>query len=236
MKNKNLTMLGHLAELRKRMLYIVVANLITTFICYEYSNILIEIFLNMNKSMKLVYLTPPELFLAYLKISLIGGIILASPITILQIWTFVSPGLYKDERLYIVGSFIGGLLFFITGSYFAYKMVLPTMLEFFQKFQRNEIAQMISIGSYLDFVLSIIFTFGIVFEMPVLAALLAKLKLIKATTLKKKQPIMILIIFIVAAVMTPPDIISQIMLALPMILLLQLSIGICWLINKYQEE
>ena len=146
MKNKNLTMLGHLAELRKRMLYIVVANLITTFICYEYSNILIEIFLNMNKSMKLVYLTPPELFLAYLKISLIGGIILASPITILQIWTFVSPGLYKDERLYIVGSFIGGLLFFITGSYFAYKMVLPTMLEFFQKFQRDEIAQMISIG------------------------------------------------------------------------------------------
>ncbi|MGL5367641.1 MAG: twin-arginine translocase subunit TatC, partial [Cetobacterium somerae] len=144
--------------------------------------------------------------------------------------------LYKDERLYIVGSFIGGLLFFITGSYFAYKMVLPTMLEFFQKFQRDEIAQMISIGSYLDFVLSIIFTFGIVFEMPVLAALLAKLKLIKATTLKKKQPIMILIIFIVAAVMTPPDIISQIMLALPMILLLQLSIGICWLINKYQEE
>ncbi len=110
------------------------------------------------------------------------------------------------------------------------------MLEFFQKFQRDEIAQMISIGSYLDFVLSIIFTFGIVFEMPVLAALLAKLKLIKATTLKKKQPIMILIIFIVAAVMTPPDIISQIMLALPMILLLQLSIGICWLINKYQEE
>jgi len=235
-KNKNLTMLGHLAELRKRMLYIVVANLITTFICYEYSNILIEIFLNMNKSMKLVYLTPPELFLAYLKISLIGGVILASPITILQIWTFISPGLYKNERLYIVGSFIGGLLFFITGSYFAYKMVLPTMLEFFQKFQRDEIAQMISIGSYLDFVLSIIFIFGIVFEMPVLAALLAKLKLIKATTLKKNQSIMILIIFIVAAVMTPPDIISQIMLALPMILLLQLSIGICWLINKYQEE
>ncbi|MBC2850418.1 MAG: twin-arginine translocase subunit TatC [Cetobacterium sp.] len=236
MKRNNLTMLGHLAELRKRLTIIVIANLILTFICYEYSNKLVQLFLDMNKNMRLVYLTPPELFLAYLKISLIAGVIIASPITILQIWIFISPGLYKKERAGIIGTFIAGLLFFMTGGLFAYKVVLPTMLEFFQKFQTEEIAQMISVGSYLDFVLSIIFTFGIVFEMPVLAALLAKLKLIKAKTLKKKQPVMILIIFIIAAIMTPPDIVSQIMLAVPMILLLQLSIGICWLINKYQED
>lgn len=236
MKKNNLTMLGHLAELRKRLTIIVIANLILTFICYEYSNKLVQLFLDMNRNMRLVYLTPPELFLAYLKISLIAGVIIASPITILQIWIFISPGLYKKERVGIIGAFIAGLIFFMTGGLFAYKVVLPTMLEFFQKFQTEEIAQMISVGSYLDFVLSIIFTFGIVFEMPVLAALLAKLKLIKAKTLKKKQPVMILIIFIIAAIMTPPDIVSQIMLAVPMILLLQLSIGICWLINKYQED
>ncbi len=236
MKNKNLTALGHLADLRKMMFVIVVVNLISIMLAYQYSNILIQVFLGMNKAMRLVYLAPSELFLAYLKISLIGGLILASPITILQIWTFISPGLYKDEKLYIVLSFLAGLIFFGTGSYFAYKIVLPTMLQFFQKFEREDISQMISIASYLDFILRIIFTFGIVFEMPVLVALLAKLKLIKATTLKKKQPAIILLIFIVAALMTPPDVVSQIMLALPMILLLQISIGICWLINRYQEE
>lgn len=236
MKKNNLTMVGHLAELRKRMLIIFIANIAATFVCYEYADKLVGLFLSLNQNMNLVYLSPPELFLAYLKISLITGIVIASPITVSQIWAFVGPGLYNEEKLSLMASFFAGVLCFLSGSFFAYKVVLPTMLGFFARIQMAEIAAMISVGSYLDFICSILFTFGLVFEMPVLAALLAKFGFLKASTIKKKQPILILGIFVIAALITPPDIISQIMLAVPMILLLQLSIMICWFINKLQEE
>ncbi|MEG0584215.1 MAG: twin-arginine translocase subunit TatC [Cetobacterium sp.] len=236
MRENNLTMLGHLAELRKRLLIIFLVNVVSIFVCYEYADKLTEIFLKMNPNMKLVYLTPPELFLAYVKISLVSGAVIVSPITLSQIWGFIGPGLYKDEKNYLMASLFAGVIFFLTGSFFAYKIVLPTMLSFFARLQIDEISAMISVGAYLDFICSILFTFGIVFEIPVVVALLAKLKILRAETLRKKQPILIMLIFIVAALMTPPDIVSQIMLAVPMIFLLQLSIGICWMINKSQED
>lgn len=235
-QNKSLTLTGHLVELRKRLAIAFIINLIAIFGCYEYSDKLVSLFLELNPGMNLVYLSPPELFLAYLKISLIGGLVLASPITISQIWAFIGPGLYREEKFSVLAAFCSGVVCFLSGSFFAYKVVLPTMLGFFSRIQMAEIAAMISVGSYLDFICSILLTFGLVFEIPVVAALLAKFGLLKASTLRKKQPVLILAIFVIAALITPPDVISQIMLAVPMILLLQLSIFICWSINKIQEE
>lgn len=218
------------------MMVVVICNLISAFICYEYSQKFVKYLLALNSSMSLVYLSPPELFLAYIKLAFIAGIILASPVTFYQLWMFISPALKKDEKCYIAFSLFAGAGFFTTGVTFAYAMVLPTMLKFFSRIQMAEVTPMLSVGSYLDFVNSILFTFGLVFEMPLLIALLAKLKIVRAEFLRKKQPVLILLIFIIAAFITPPDVVSQIMLAVPMVFLLQLSIGICWIINRAQDR
>jgi sec-independent protein translocase protein TatC len=236
-KENKFTLVEHLAELRKRLFIILIVAIGTSSICFFYVDRVVQDLLKPGKQLDFVYLSPPELFLAYVKISLLAGIIISSPITFYQIWLFIKPGLEKTEKRFILVSLFGGVFFFIAGTTFAYKIILPITIDFFAKLKIEDIEPMISFGSYIGFISSILLSFGLVFEMPMLIALLTKFKIISAPTLRKNRKIVVLIVFIVAAILTPPDVISQILLAGPMVLLFELSIVISsFLGNENKQE
>lgn len=233
---KQLTLLDHLAELRKRLAIVLLVNVIAMFVCYQFSDILIKYILNLNPGMSLIYISPSELFLVYIKISIIAAVVVCMPLTVTEIWLFVAKGLYKREKIYIVLSLIAGLFFFVGGVVFCYQVVLPFTLGFFMRITIEDIAPMISVEQFTSFINSMLVAFGVVFEMPVLIALLTKLEILKPKTLVKSHGILILVIFVVAAIITPPDVISQILLAVPMMILLELSIGVSMLVDRSNRK
>ena len=232
LSDKSMTIIEHLTELKKRLVIIVVANLLVAIISFNYVDIFMGYLLALNTEMQLVYISPSELFLVYIQIAIIAAIVICSPITIYQIYAFVKKGLYKRERLYILVSLFFGLICFAIGTYFCYMTVLPITLEFFTRIAIDEVSAMISVKSYTSFVNVMLLSFGVVFEMPVIIFLLTQLNIIKPEYLIKNRGMLIVVIFIMAAVITPPDVISQLLLAIPMLILLQLSIFISSIVYK----
>lgn len=226
MEDKQLTLVEHLSELRKRVIIIFIAIILGAGISYKYIDTIIEYMVKPAKKLEFIYLSPPELFLAYIKIAIIAGIIISSPIILMQIWLFIKPGLKRNERKYLLFSLYMGIIFFLIGCTFAYLTIIPITIEFFTQVSVEQIAPLFSFDSYLSFVSSLLFSFGLVFELPLLIVLLTQLNLITAETLKKYRKIVILVIFILAAILTPPDVVSQVLLALPMLFLYELSIWI----------
>ncbi len=231
-----MTPVEHLSELRKRFFIIIIVALAGTITCYVYIDTIIDLLLKPVQKLQFIYLTPPELFLAYLKVAVVTGLIITSPIIFMQIWLFIRPGLRKKEKIYLVLSLFFGFFLFLLGGFFAYRVIIPMTIRFFVNFQTPTIEPNFSFGSYISFISSILLAFGIVFELPILIIVLAKLKLISARTLKKFRKYIILVIFVVGAFLTPPDVISQILLAGPMIVLFEISIIIASFINKGDED
>ena len=229
---KNLTLTGHLDELRKRIIFSAIFFLIGALVAYRYSDTIIRDMTEIGNNIDFVFISPAELLLANVKIALIGGLIIAAPLLIIQIWLFVSPGLNRKERSYVSVSILMGGAFFVLGAMFSYYMVIPTMLVFFMGFQMDIIAPMISFSSYLSFILSTIVAFGVIFELPILMILLTRFGIVKVSFIKKNRKYIILIIFVVAAIITPPDVISQLLLALPMIVLTEIGIILSSLLSK----
>lgn len=236
MNDKKLTLLEHLEELRKRIIVIAVAVVIASVISYIYIDKITELLLKPAKGMDFVYLTPSELFLTYIRIAISMGIVISAPIILYQIWVFVYPGLKKKERLYLSFTLIMAIIFFIMGAAFSYFVIIPLTIEFFVKMSREEILPFFSIQSYISFCSSIFFSFGFTFQMPLVIILLTKLNLVTPKLLKEARKYLILIIFIVAAVLTPPDIISQVLMALPLWLLLELSITLSSIVYKKKQK
>ena len=231
-KNEEMNLFGHLDELRKRLTVIAVVNLAASAVLFTKVDLVLDYFLAINPGMELVFITPSELLMVYVQISLIMAIIICSPVNIYEVWAFVEKGLYRREKIYIFITLIFGVIFFVLGVAFCYFMVLPTTLKFFMRIAVADVSSMISIKSYISFVNTMLLCFGAVFEMPVMVFLLSKLEILKPEFLKKNRGLIIVAIFILAAVITPPDVVSQIMLAVPMILLLQMSIVICTLVDR----
>ena len=236
MEDKQLTLVEHLSELRKRIIIIFIAIILGAVASYKYIDIIIEYMVKPAQKLEFIYLSPPELFMAYIKIAIVVGIIISSPISLMQIWLFVKPGLKKNERKYLLLALYLGIVFFLVGSVFAYFTIIPITIEFFTQVSVEQIAPLFSFDSYLSFISSLLFSFGLVFELPLLIILLTQLNLITANTLKKYRKIVILLIFILAAILTPPDVVSQILLALPMVFLYEFSIWISAAIGKRKNK
>ena len=234
--NQEMNLFGHLDELRKRLTVIAVVNLVASAVLFTKADFVLDYFLAINPGMELVFITPSELLVVYFQLSLIMALILCSPVTFYEIWAFVEKGLYRKEKIYISLTLVFGVIFFIGGVAFCYFMVLPTTLKFFMRIAISDVSSMISIKSYISFINTMLLCFGVVFEMPVLVFLLSKLEILTPDFLKKNRGLLIVVIFILAAVITPPDVVSQIMLAVPMILLLQLSIFICTIVYKTNRK
>lgn len=235
-KKDEMPLLDHLAELRKRLTVMVAANVITAMLLFNEADRMMQYLLAINPGMQLVYISPSELLIVYIQLSFIAALILCSPINIYEVWAFTEKGLYKHEKIYVLVSLFFGLFCFIGGVLFCYFIVLPITLQFFDRIAITEISAMISIKSYTGFVNVMLVSFGAVFEMPVLVFLFTKLEFIKPAFLKAHRGILIVAIFVFAAIITPPDVVSQTMLAIPMILLLQISIYISVLVDKSNRK
>ena len=230
---------GHLRELRNRILVVVILLLAAFMACLSFSPNLITFLTDMGEKYNyvFVYIAPQELLLVYLNTALVGALVVCFHVVAYEVYAFCSPGLKKRERTFFIASLLAGTLFFVFGVAFARYISLPFVLRFLIQFTGEvDVSASISIQQYVGFLLTIFVVFGLVFELPVVSVLLTGLGLIRAEWLRKGRKIMIVIIFLMAAIITPPDVVSQVMVALPMILLYELSIALSSLVGKRRRE
>ncbi len=230
---------GHLREMRNRILVCLIVFAAAFLVCLNFAPGLITLLTDMGEAYQytFVYLAPQELLMSYLNIALIGGIVCTVPVLAYEAYVFAGPGLRAGEKTAFLMAMISGALCFVVGVLFAYFITIPFMLHFLIQFTAQvNVTDSISIGEYLNFLLTVFIIFGIVFEMPVITVLLTRLGLLRARWLKAARKVMIVVIFFVAAVITPPDVVSQIMVAIPMIGLYQISIFLCGLFERKKQE
>ena len=217
----------HLEELRRRLIIALVSVGFFSLLCFFFSDQILEIMIIPIKHYvySLYFLSPYEAFMIKIKLSLIVGVIISSPLIFYQLWKFISPGLYISEKEKVLPLVLISTGLFLLGALFAYYGIVPFALNFFLNFQTPSLEPLISIGSYISFFLSFILIFGIVFELPVLLIGLMVLGVIKAEFLKAQRKVVIVAIFVLAAVLTPTvDLITQFLLAVPLWILFELSI------------
>lgn len=234
-------LLAHLIELRQRLLWSILAVFAGFAISYFFAPQIYEFLvrplakITEGEHRHLIYTGLTEAFVTYIKLSLWAGCFLAFPIIVSQVWMFVAPGLYKHERQAFLPFLIATPVFFILGAATAYYVVFPLAWKFFLSFEMTGISGGLPIqlearvSEYLSLSMTVIFAFGIAFELPVILVLLTRIGVLSSLKLMTFRRYAIVLIFIVAAIMTPPDVISQLSLALPLIVLYELSIlGAKW--------
>lgn len=235
--------LDHLEELRRRIVYSIAAVAVGFCACWWKVEKIYDIMqrpimdaLKANGlSEKLVYLNPTEPFNLYLKIAALAGLFLTSPFVLYQVWMFISPGLYRKEKKYVVPFMVSTITLFACGGLFGYKIVYPAALNFLINFGK-QFQPMITIGEYTQLFLSIILGMGLIFEMPILVFFLSLMGIISAGFMLKNFRYSILVIFILAAIVTPTtDILNMCIFAAPMIALYAVSIGVAWLVHPTQR-
>lgn len=228
--------LQHLEELRWRLLKSIFAVFVMAGVGFYFSDDLMTIIKIPLGGVKLYNIAVTGTFYAYLKIALIAGIIGAAPIVFYQLWMFVSPGLYKKEKLFIIPVVFISTLLFLGGAVFCFYTVLPLSLKFLIGFSGEIIENTITIGSYINFVGLLLIAFGVGFQLPLMNYFLAKLGIINASFLSKGRRYALVIILIFAAVITPPDVFTQVLLAIPLYILYEISIIVVKITAKNREE
>ena len=227
----------HLEELRHRLIICFVAVGVGFVICYFFAKQLFEILMDpliqvMPPEDGLIFTALPEAFFTYLKVAFLAGIGLASPVIIYQLWRFIAPGLFNRERKALFPIVLFCTFFFVGGALFGYFVVFPFGFKFFIGFASDNIRALPSIREYLKFSAKLLFAFGFIFELPLFSFFLARLGLVNAELLRSKQKYAILLIFMLAAILTPPDLVTQVMMAGPLLLLYELSIWIARIFGK----
>ena len=221
--------LGHLEELRKRLIACAIAAGAGFVISYIFADRLFQLLILPLKAQlpagdKLIYTNLPEMFLTYLKSALVAGILISSPYIFYQLWMFIAPGLYQKERKYVLPFVLFSTILFIGGSLFGYFVVFPFGFKFFLSFSNASIQALPSVKQYFSFSIKLLFAFGLVFELPVIVFFLTKIGVVTSKLMKRKRKYAILMTFILAAILTPPDVITQLMMAAPLLLLYEISI------------
>jgi sec-independent protein translocase protein TatC len=185
---------------------------------------------------KLVYLNPTDPFNLYLKIAMLAGLFLTSPFVLYQVWMFISPGLYRNEKRYVMPFMVSTITLFTLGGYFGYKIAYPRALDFFIGFS-GQFQPMITVGEYTQLFLSIVLGMGLIFEMPILVFFLAFMGIMTPSFMIKNFRYAILVIFVLAAIVTPtPDIVNMCVFAAPMLALYALSIGVAYIVHPKQRQ
>lgn len=226
------TLIEHLTEIRKRITKTLLAFVILFIYVYTKTDQLIDFILDMAQKIDFIYTKPEELLMTYLKIDFLAAILLTIPVFMFQCWRFVKPALKKNEKRKCLLFFLMATGLFFAGVAFSLFVTTPLCLRFLSEFSNYKIAPMLSIDNYLSFIINMTTVFGLVFDVPAVVYFLASMNLIRYTTIKKYGKYIILVMLIIAAVLTPPDIISQIMLFIPLLLLYELSLFICYVLEK----
>lgn len=228
-EDERLPFTAHLEELRDRLIKSFIAVAIGFALSYFFKEKLFDILVKplidvMDQGETLVYTGLPEAFFTFLKVSFLSGLIVASPVLIYQFWMFVAPGLYsKEKKLFLPIVFLSSF-FFVGGSLFGYFVVFPYGFEFFLGFATETIRPLPSMKEYLSFSSKLLLAFGLVFELPLVLTFMAKLGIVSVDFLKKNRKYALLLFFVGAAIITPPDVVTQIMMAIPLMVLYEISI------------
>jgi sec-independent protein translocase protein TatC len=220
---------SHLEELRSRLIKCFIAVGVGFAASYAFKEILFNILVRplvkvMEHGDHLIFTGLPEAFFTYLKVSLLAGLMLASPVLLYQFWMFVAPGLYQKERRLMAPVVILSSFFFIAGALFGYFIVFPWGFKFFLGFATESIRPLPSMKEYLAFSAKLLLAFGLVFELPMVLTFLARLGIVSVDFLKRNRKYALLLFFAGAAILTPPDVVTQVMMAVPLILMYELSI------------
>ncbi len=234
-----MTLTGHLKELRNRIVICVVFLIVSFLVGLHFAPDIVSVLTDIGKQYgyTYIYISPQELLLQYFSVALLAGVIITLPLILYQIWAFVQPGLKKNENGLFLTALISGLICFVLGVLFAYKLMLPFMLRFLIEISRgSEIHASVTVGNYMTFLLTIFIIFGIIFELPVVTVLLTQMGLLRVEWMRKARKFVIVLIFFVAAIITPPDVVSQVMVAFPMLGLYELSIIICTILLKLRKK
>jgi sec-independent protein translocase protein TatC len=233
------TLTDHLAELRDRLIKSLWAVAATTILCWNFSDKILDTIVNPVRDYvpngKLVFLNPMDMFLSHMKISLLAGVILACPILVYHLWRFVSPGLYDHERKYGAAFILSGTGLFFVGVCFAYFLVLPAALKFLLTFGSSSGQAMITLPEYLSFFLTMIVVFGASFELPLVIVILGLFGIVNQKFLREKRRYAVVLLAVISAVITPPDVLSMMMLLVPMWGLYELSIILVGMIGERRK-
>jgi sec-independent protein translocase protein TatC len=235
------TLISHLLELRDRLLRAIIAILVVAIPCFVFSN---EIFTfvaqplmdKLPKGASLIATSVIAPFMTPFKLALFVALFIAMPVVLYQIWAFVAPGLYRHEKRFAVPLLLSSIVLFYVGVAFAYLFVFPVMFDFFARTTPVGVTMMTDISSYLSFVLTMFLCFGIAFEVPVVVMLLVLTGLVSVDKLKSARGYVVIGIFVVAALLTPPDAISQTIMAVPMYLLYELGLVMARILSKMKRE
>jgi len=239
-EEKKQPFLSHLEELRKRLITCAIAVGVGFVISYIFSERLFQILVRpltriMPEGDRLIFTSLPEMFLTYLKTAFICGILLAAPVVFHQLWLFIAPGLYQHEKKYAIPFVVFSTILFVGGALFGYFVVFPFGFKFFLGFANEYVQALPSVKQYFSFSIKLLFAFGIVFELPVVAFFLSKMGIVTPEFLKKKRKYALLLAFVLAAILTPPDVITQLMMAAPLILLYEIGILVAKMARRKKE-
>ena len=249
-QNKDEGFISHLTELRKRLIQSFVCLLVLFVICYIFSeeiyNFLVapyaEAVKNSEIQRRLIFTALQETFLTYIKVSFFTAFFFTSPFILIQIWKFIAPGLYEHEKSAIMPYLVVTPILFLLGGMLVYYLIMPLAIKFFLSFESTGITTSLPIqleakvNEYLSLVMKLIFAFGLSFQLPVVLSLLARIGVVDSDFLKTRRKYVVVIIFTAAAILTPPDPITQLGLAIPLLILYELSILSVSLIEKKSKE
>lgn len=249
MTNNNLTLNDHLLEIRQRLIYIIVFFLSVFVISYLFKEQIYNFLLaplmdvyGQDHSKRIIYTGLTEAFITYVKLSFLSALFFSAPFILSQIYLFIAPGLYKTEKKLVLSLLIVSPLLFLLGAILLYYFIFPLAFKFFVGFELSASASNIPIeleariSEYLALVVKLIFGFGLAFQLPIALIILVKAGFLSVNSLRSKRKYWILLIFILAAILTPPDIFSQIFLAVPMILLYEIAVLISVKITKNKSH
>jgi sec-independent protein translocase protein TatC len=232
---------SHLKELRDRLVISLIGLGVAFVITYIFKERIFAVLMRpftavMPPQSSFIFTSVTEAFITYFKISLVAALFLAAPVILYEVWMFVSPGLYENEKRYVIPFIAFGSIFFIIGGLFCYLVVMPYVYHFFVAYAGPSIIPMPSLKEYMNLTLKLLIIFGLIFQMPLIAYYLSRAGIIKYRTLAKKRRYAILAIVIVSAIITPPEVTSQLLMVIPMYGLFEASIVIARVFGKKEKS